>query len=563
MNKYLFAAFIVILTSSFVFADDLKMILDSTDGSSAVSIQDQSSQEVARINSKGYIGIGTTNPSGSFEVGSNHTLMVSAGSGRVGIGTSNPSAKLDVEVLNAPAAIIGASTNKAVGGYAVSLGNNTTANGWAAMAMGSDTSAEAYGTAMGYTTKAVGNYSTSMGYSTSAGGWASLAQGYGAKATNSESVAMGYFTSAGGAASFAMGQSNSVSGNYSAAIGYQNIATQEAGIALGRQTRADGQWATAGGYLSQAAGNASIAIGSGNTANGYASCALGSGAAAVGLYSFAAGGGSLVANGQSSFVLGEGNRADGRAAFALGSSTRADANYSIAAGQWVYATGLNSIVLGRGASAISYLTNNIADSLMIGFGNNTAAMIVKNGGASTLVGINNHGPGYMLDVNGDINTTTNVRKNGVAYNNPFTGHHRFPDSALVGEASSGDAIILDDGKISRSTRPKDARAIGIYTARVQMEYPDRKEWVHLVAGLGDSTDEDKAKGTRLAGFKVCDEGGAIKSGDLLTTSSRPGYLMKQDDNIVRSYTVGKAGGTAHFNSQGVDNELYGFIYAGG
>lgn len=41
------------------------------------------------------------------------------------------------------------------------------------------------------------------------------------------------------------------------------------------------------------------------------------------------------------------------------------------------------------------------------------------------------------------------------------------------------------------------------------------------------------------GIWVCDEGGPLQNGDLITTSSRPGYGCKQDDDVVRNYTVAK------------------------
>jgi hypothetical protein len=48
------------------------------------------------IASGGSVGIGTTSPAATFEVGTNHTLVVNAGSGNVGIGTTNPRYKLHV-----------------------------------------------------------------------------------------------------------------------------------------------------------------------------------------------------------------------------------------------------------------------------------------------------------------------------------------------------------------------------------------------------------------------------------------------------------------------------------
>ena len=64
------------------------------------------------------------------------------------------------------------------------------------------------------------------------------------------------------------------------------------------------------------------------------------------------------------------------------------------------------------------------------------------------------------------------------------------------------------------------------------------------------------------GFKVCNENGPIEAGDLLVTSSRPGYLMKQDDDIIRSKTVGKAMVDIVFDEDGLATNIYGFIYCG-
>lgn len=38
---------------------------------------------------------------------------------------------------------------------------------------------------------------------------------------------------------------------------------------------------------------------------------------------------------------------------------------------------------------------------------------------------------------------------------------------------------------------------------------------------------------------VCGENGDLEPGDLITTSSTPGKGAKQDDDVIRSYTVAK------------------------
>ena len=75
----------------------------------------------------GNVGIGTTNPAASLEVGTNHTLYVNAGTGKVGIGTSSPSnGKLEVNAStgNAVYATTNDSGGNAAGVYG--LANNST-----------------------------------------------------------------------------------------------------------------------------------------------------------------------------------------------------------------------------------------------------------------------------------------------------------------------------------------------------------------------------------------------------------------------------------------------------
>lgn len=48
---------------------------------------------------------------------------------------------------------------------------------------------------------------------------------------------------------------------------------------------------------------------------------------------------------------------------------------------------------------------------------------------------------------------------------------------------------------------------------------------------------------------VCGEGGDLKNGDLICTSSTAGKGMKQPDDVVRSYTVAKVRGDVQFNTQ--------------
>jgi hypothetical protein len=102
------------------FGGDAKVTLDSANGSSAFIVRDSASNELARVQSDGKVGIGTTSPGYKLDVAgslnatavtingtpvasSTDTYWSTAGSGaiqysggNVGIGTTTPSVKLDV-----------------------------------------------------------------------------------------------------------------------------------------------------------------------------------------------------------------------------------------------------------------------------------------------------------------------------------------------------------------------------------------------------------------------------------------------------------------------------------
>jgi hypothetical protein len=60
------------------------------------------------------------------------------------------------------------------------------------------------------------------------------------------------------------------------------------------------------------------------------------------------------------------------------------------------------------------------------------------------------------------------------------------------------------------------------------------------------------------GILVNNENGNIENGDLLCSSSTTGIAMKQDDDIVRNYTIGKA--TQDYNFTSNENKLIGCVY---
>ena len=191
----------------------------------------------------------------------------------------------------------------------------------------------------------------------------------------------------------------------------------------------------------------------------------------------------------------------------------------------------------------------------------------------------------------------------------FTEGHRYIENGS--DITYSDACVLVDGKLERSSSPKQKNVCGIawfktHQSRVDMGFGSlarhnedddgNKTFIRFrtqldslgnrynrgkfeegdtvvaddyskmwkVASLGDSRQEADDSSTQpdLAGFKVCNEGGAIEAGDLLCTSSTAGYLMKQDDDIIHGYTVGKAMEDVTFDENGQASGIYGYIYCG-
>jgi len=170
--------------------------------------------------------------------------------------------------------------------------------------------------------------------------------------------------------------------------------------------------------------------------------------------------------------------------------------------------------------------------------------------------------------------------------NAWTAHHNYPckesDNLLPGEA-----VVLKDGGVVRATSLNQTNCVGIVRSvgklfvknsltgevptAVDPEYTDEDRkaekpvpemdtsaWPYMahIATAGD------ARELPLAGFKVCNAGGDIEAGDLLVTSAVAGRLQKQDDDIIRSKTVGKAMEAVTFDGSGNADGIYGFLMCG-
>ncbi|HQO37636.1 MAG TPA: hypothetical protein PLP56_05520 [Candidatus Omnitrophota bacterium] len=177
---------------------------------------------------------------------------------------------------------------------------------------------------------------------------------------------------------------------------------------------------------------------------------------------------------------------------------------------------------------------------------NEAILVLPNGN----VGIGTATPSKKLYVNGSAG--------GTGAWETFTGAHVLP--MAPGETiDEGDVVILN-GKmqLEKARQPMDTRWVGVLINEPPNDNTNTPDslgntegFSYSVAAVGD------VRTNGCKGFKVCDQGGPVKSGDLLCTSSRPGFLMKQADDIVRSYTVAKCLQDIVFDDDGSATGIYG------
>ena len=146
----------------------------------------------------------------------------------------------------------------------------------------------------------------------------------------------------------------------------------------------------------------------------------------------------------------------------------------------------------------------------------------------------------------------------------FSGTHVYPSNEVL---PTGCAVQLVDGSVVISSVANSTTCVGVVatsrelksdTAHSLGNINSENPPTHLtmVVALGDTRLMD------CQGFNVCNESGAIVPGDLLVTSSTPGYLMKQADDIIRSSTVGKAMEQVTFDENGQATGVYGYLYCG-
>lgn len=169
-----------------------------------------------------------------------------------------------------------------------------------------------------------------------------------------------------------------------------------------------------------------------------------------------------------------------------------------------------------------------------------------------LVGIGTIAPGAQLEVNGSVKLTSGSNgtitfPDGTVQSTAWTGvvcGGDFAESVDVAGSRAkyepGDLLVLtenSDGDVAKSTTPYSTSVAGIYATKPgivgkRFKDPERIKGQIPMAMVG------------IVPTKVSSENGPIKRGDLLVSSSTPGYAMKGTDrNRMLGTVVGKAMGS--------------------
>jgi hypothetical protein len=114
------------------------------------------------------------------------------------------------------------------------------------------------------------------------------------------------------------------------------------------------------------------------------------------------------------------------------------------------------------------------------------------------------------------------------------GEYVTPKSIGIDAMSTNEALPL----VNLSNKPRDPTVFGVISlkANEQSRQLTGTDLLEAIA-LGDIRAEINSVGEGC--LWVCDENGTLNNGDYMTTSSVPGYAMKQTNEFVCNYTVGK------------------------
>jgi hypothetical protein len=201
--------------------------------------------------------------------------------------------------------------------------------------------------------------------------------------------------------------------------------------------------------------------------------------------------------------------------------------------------------LAQGTDLAFYTTNSLGTP---NADNSIERMRIKDNGN---VGIGTTAPAAKLDVNGSINISgagagitfpNGGGTQSVAWTGVLCGGDYAEDMRASGRKEAyepGDVLVLaseDNSDIQKSTEPYSAMVAGIFATKPGV--------IGRRDAVAKSTDNIPMAMVGVVPTKVISENGPIRKGDLLVTSSSPGYAMRGTDrNRMLGAVIGKAMGT--------------------
>ncbi|HEY0732840.1 MAG TPA: hypothetical protein VGD33_10515, partial [Chitinophagaceae bacterium] len=203
-------------------------------------------------------------------------------------------------------------------------------------------------------------------------------------------------------------------------------------------------------------------------------------------------------------------------------------------GSYAGVKGINAATSGTGVLAVANADgatggNALVAQLESGTGNTA----VFKTGASNVARIDHTGKGYF-------NGGTQVGGADLA--------EYFDVEGTIAAYEPGDVMVISetsDRKVEKSSTPYSTLVAGVYATKPGLMLTEKD-------AVQDDLDEMVPMGViGVIPTKVCLEGGAIKRGDLLVTSSIPGVAMKADpDKVKVGQVIGKA--LQPFNGNGIE-----------
>ena len=193
--------------------------------------------------------------------------------------------------------------------------------------------------------------------------------------------------------------------------------------------------------------------------------------------------------------------------------------------------------------------NVFNNGIVVGETTQSAALNIKKLPSSSFIFIieaKNTNDQVVFSVNGDGDVTAN------SYS-PFTGSHicymDIQNTLIKSDTKNIDSLSTQQGLIVSSTgRVPNIRLNNSFPYVKLTDTPYDKCVYGVLSRIYNHMDgrvEDEKRRELLVnsvgegGIWVCNINGSLKNGDYITSSSIPGYGMKQDDGLLHNYTVAK------------------------